>query len=667
MTEPLTPTVNSTTFRSGCGNVNLCTDYYKVPTQVGGSDNLYDISYSTQGGSSKSCKKCKKCTKMKCVCKKTAIKSKKTSSKSKKVVKKQKGGFSESEENTNESTNTDYSTDYASIINSLSNLKKDQFQSVNVMGGGLKQSKKLKNFKGGFAPLEPSSEEDNLSNYYNSMGMDNMMSSRSNSLPLNNMPMQTYKMSGGADVKDDVLGFNSNEMLFSFVNEENNQSGGRSKKSVKKVKKVKKVKSSRKIKGGFAPLEESDFNFNRNYSTLSGGNATPMNPRFYDENAHLDDYSELSGNGIKSAYGLIESGDIGTGMLAPYTASKCESADRNTMTQTGGKKMKSKKSVSKKSTKSKKTVKPKKSKGKKSLKGGNATPMHPRFYDENAYLDDYAELSGNGVQTEYGTIEVGDVGTGLLAPYNVASCKQNGGNATPMHPRFYDENAHLDDYAELSGDGVKTEYGTIEVGDVGTGLLAPYNVASCKQNGGSGPIPSISSSPVKMVENTITGAIDGFSKFMNDFNKKYLQSVDNIKNMKIGNQRLVGGRSKLRKNNKMSGGSNGSDWATSQGSRGPENSPNDYWGVPGEQWFRQFNKTGDYIPNDQLKYAATPELAGVGKNEVVDAYDPLGTVYGHIGGKAKSKSPKSKSKSPKAKSKSPKSKSKSPKSKSSKK
>jgi hypothetical protein len=47
------------------------------------------------------------------------------------------------------------------------------------------------------------------------------------------------------------------------------------------------------------------------------------------------------------------------------------------------------------------------------------------------------------------------------------------------------------------------------------------------------------------------------------------------------------------------------------------------------------------------------------KNEVVDAYDPLGTVYGHIGGKAKSsKSTKAKSsKSRSTKSKSTKSKS----------
>jgi hypothetical protein len=45
------------------------------------------------------------------------------------------------------------------------------------------------------------------------------------------------------------------------------------------------------------------------------------------------------------------------------------------------------------------------------------------------------------------------------------------------------------------------------------------------------------------------------------------------------------------------------------------------WGIDGEKWFRQFNKTGDYIPNSQLKYAATPLLAGKGDSNVVVGYD----------------------------------------------
>ena len=235
-----------------------------------------------------------------------------------------------------------------------------------------------------------------------------------------------------------------------------------------------------------------------------------------------------------------------------------------------------------------------------------------------------------------------------------------GGNATPMHSRFYDANAHLDDYSELSGNGVSTEYGTIDAKDIGTGLLAPYNTAtgSCSQSGGrGGPIPGIPVTPINMVEKGITTAIDGFTGFLSDFQEKYLQSLNAIRNIKIGDQRLIGGKksckskkTKVSKSKKtkvtkksMKGG-DGSDWAVSQGARGPENSPDSYWGVPGETWFRQFNKTGDYIPNSGLKYAATPELAGLNDvNEVVDGYDPLGSPYELIGGKKSKSSKKSKS------------------------
>ena len=126
----------------------------------------------------------------------------------------------------------------------------------------------------------------------------------------------------------------------------------------------------------------------------------------------------------------------------------------------------------------------------------------------------------------------------------------------------------------------------------------------------------------------------GFSNFMQKLNEDYLHSVQAIKNTKIGGQRLVGGKKALKKKpvskkpkaKKMKGG-DGSDWATSQGSRGPANAPDAYWGVPGEQWFRQFNKTGDYIPNSKLAVAATPELAGHSSN-TVSGYDEMDFSYG---------------------------------------
>jgi hypothetical protein len=77
------------------------------------------------------------------------------------------------------------------------------------------------------------------------------------------------------------------------------------------------------------------------------------------------------------------------------------------------------------------------------------------------------------------------------------------------------------------------------------------------------------------------------------------------------------------------GGSNGSDFALTLNSRGPANAPNDYWGVNGETWFRQFNKTGDYIPNSQLKYAAAPISTGYGQpmNNTVSGYDQMDMAF----------------------------------------
>jgi len=77
-------------------------------------------------------------------------------------------------------------------------------------------------------------------------------------------------------------------------------------------------------------------------------------------------------------------------------------------------------------------------------------------------------------------------------------------------------------------------------------------------------------------------------------------------------------------------GGNGSDFATTLSSRGPVNAPDDMWGVDGETFFRQFNKTGQYIPNSQLAAAATPQL--VGQNPTcVSGYDAMDLNYPNMG------------------------------------
>jgi hypothetical protein len=268
---------------------------------------------------------------------------------------------------------------------------------------------------------------------------------------------------------------------------------------------------------------------------------------------------------------------------------------------------------------------------------------------------------------------------------------QESSGATPMPLRFYNPNAHLDNFASDSGNGMASAYGPIEVGNVGTGMLAPYTSSTCpdanpstdmKTGGkrrnkkmGGGPIPYIPNEPILFVQKTADKAIGDFTSFMSKLDQDYIKSVDYIKSIKIGNQRLIqGGKAKTKTTKKSTtkksksttkkstgkktksttkkstgkktksttkksatkkskgkkshkGGSTGSDFALTLNSRGPANAPDDYWGVPGETWFRQFTKTGDYIPNSQLPYAATPLLAGKNDSGVVTGYDESILAY----------------------------------------
>jgi len=386
------------------------------------------------------------------------------------------------------------------------------------------------------------------------------MSQKSDNVMSGGKKNQTRSIKGGDPMAD----------LSSFLSmsqkSDNVMSGGKKNQSKKPV---------RKMKGG-----------------MESSGSTPMDQRFFNADAALLNYPELSGNGVNSAYGPIVSGNVGTGMLAPYNSSSCSSANHNTMLKTGG-------------AKGKKPVR--KMKG--GMESSGATPMDQRFFNADAALLNYPELSGNGVKSAYGPIVSGNVGTGMLAPYNSSSCSSANHNTM------------------LKTGGAK-----------GKKPVSKKPTKKMIKKGGDGPIPQISDSPVSSVSSKVDGAIDGFSSFMQKLNEDYLKSVQAIKNTKIGNQRLVGGKkatvqkkkvkkAPVKKNVKKMKGGDGSDWATSQGSRGPANAPDAYWGVPGEQWFRQFNKTGDYIPNSKLAIAATPQLVGKGSNEV-SGYDEMDFSYG---------------------------------------
>ena len=88
---------------------------------------------------------------------------------------------------------------------------------------------------------------------------------------------------------------------------------------------------------------------------------------------------------------------------------------------------------------------------------------------------------------------------------------------------------------------------------------------------------------------------------------------------------MIGGRKKSSR--KLKGGV--SDFATTLSSRGPINYPDQ----PSADRFRYFNKTGTYIPNSQLQYAAAPICTGYQPDP-----NPYPMAYNdYIGGAAKKK------------------------------
>jgi hypothetical protein len=370
--------------------------------------------------------------------------------------------------------------------------------------------------------------------------------------------------------------------------------------------KKKKSKKSMKQKGG----QES-----------SG--ATPMNMRFFDPNAHLDNMSADSGMGVKSAYGLIDPKDVGSGMLAPYTTSTSVTANPSSGQQTGGKKSKAKKSkkgksvmnkIMKKMSNIKKSILPgDKKKSKKSIK-----PKKDKSKKDKSVMDKIMKKMSNVKKS----ILPGD-----KKKKSKKSIKQKGGDELPG----YDMNDKL---AIYSG-----------------------------QKGGKDLMKKMSPSPIIKAQKMTVSIIDDAVNILNDFTKAYDKSVKDAENIKIGNQRLIqGGAKKSKKSKKSSAskkskkssaskkpkkssaskksssskglkklkGGDGSDFALTLASRGPSNAPDKFWGVDGETWFRQFNKTGQYIPNSRLAEAATPLLLS-GKNDgIVMGYDDMGiaSTYG---------------------------------------
>ena len=227
--------------------------------------------------------------------------------------------------------------------------------------------------------------------------------------------------------------------------------------------------------------------------------------------------------------------------------------------------------------------------------------------------------------------------------------------ATPMPPSFYDPSIKLNNVPSLEGNR--------DVGMVDLVPNAPGNtLGNVMKTGGSrnklthknkfkkgGELIPRVNDPSPGIRSTINGAIDSFTDFMQQLDQSYLNSVKYYQSVKIGGKKSSSekknksqeknksqkesnksnSKSKNKKSKKQKGG-DGSDFALTLGSRGACNAPDDFWGVDGETWFRQFNKSGDYIPNSQLAYAAAPLLTSDPKNTTVVGFDEMGNDYGIV-------------------------------------
>ena len=296
----------------------------------------------------------------------------------------------------------------------------------------------------------------------------------------------------------------------------------------------------------------------------------------------------------------------------------------------GGKRRRRSTSKSKKTTK-KKTTKKKTTKRK--MRGGSVTGLPSSYFNASAPVASYGSDSGKGMMTAYGPTDPKDIGQGLLAPYNAnpagnqASMMKTGGKKRTSRSR--------------SSSRSRTTKGKKKT-------TKKRSSSKRKMKGGFARVPKMSDSAVTGVQKVVGGTVDTLNSFMKNLETKFNQSVKASENVKIGEQRLIqqqGGKKKKRSTSKskkpkktstkrrrsMKGG-NGSDYSTTINSRGPANYPDNGW-YKGEQLFRQFSKSGEYIPNSQLPYAAAPisTMSNPNPQNIITGFDNLGQPWAPIG------------------------------------
>ena len=428
----------------------------------------------------------------------------------------------------------------------------------------------------------------------------------------------------GGNSEDYVPG---NEMPMTM--EESSMSGG--KKSMKKKSSSSK-KSTKSMKKGGSEMEDM---MTMEESSMSGGKksmkkksssskkttksmkkrggaetegATGMPSQFFN-NTSLEGYPLNSGMDVMSAYGLINPGNVGIGNLAPFNVSK--NSAPLTMMKTGGKKVK--KTLVKKKNVKKTVKKPLKKRGGAETEGATGLPI--QFYN-NGQVDNYPSNSGNGVNSAYGRIVPKDAGVGNLAPFNVSK------NSAPL---------------TMMKTGGKRK------------------VSKSKKGGKY--IGSMSDQAFVSLNNIVDSSAKSIKNFMSQLERNYNKSLTKIDKMRTGMDALQKGgvkkntktkSSKSKKQQKVKKGGDGSDFISTLNSRGPANYPDS-----GEKMFRVFSKTGQYIPNSQLAYAAAPKLTGGPKVENVVGFNSFGDEWASVSGGAKKrktvkKSPKKSAKSAKS-------------------
>jgi len=401
----------------------------------------------------------------------------------------------------------------------------------------------------------------------------------------------------------------------------NNHKTSSMKKPIKKTKTLskKKVVKKKSQKGG---NEKSDYSMY-------------IENRFFNE----DISNPVLGESDVSGFDFIKNGNVNINMLASYGGSPLKKKKKPSSSTTTTTTKKPSSTTKKPSSSTKKQVlkKPKK------LSGGNATYIDGSFYNPSNVMNNYGELPSD-IMTAYGPLDSGNVGTGMLAPYTASNCE------------YANQNSDIQTGGKGKGKKSPVKKLLKSGGKVTKSPKAKKSPKATKTTKSKklqgGRLDKIDTDMVDNAINPINTGIEKVNDFLSSVRGKFTGFSNKIGNMKFGNQRMAAGgsnRSKkeskkqipkkskkssskkqsTKKGKKHVGGGNGSDFALTLNSRGPVNAPDNYWGVDGKTWFQQFNKTGDYIPNSQLKYAAAPELSGYNQpvNQEVSGYDKMDMAF----------------------------------------